>query len=325
MFGVYVQRLPHLLYPVPIHPALACVTHTRHTSHVAPHCPIKVWDLRRLERDVSFQSRLTYAAQPGRITAVSAVEDDSSVASASAAGSIHVWRVEYTTRPRPRGGTGGGGGTGGAAPDRYTGVVAKRQLSPGLGAVLDVQQWGSGLMLYGTQRGGVHGWDLRSRGDVWSLRSPSSQGLVEQLVSEPCLPSSSHGHWLLTGSTRGFLTLWDVRFQLPVRTWQHPMRCAIDGLAVACAPPGRLGLSLLPSSPAPVGPAGGPLVYVAAGRNEVGLWDVAAAHCRQVSPCICCSRGRYHLPQSSLLRHQGSLLPRRCSAWHAKYLCVCLT
>lgn len=58
----------------------------------------QVWDLRRLERDVSFQSRLTYAAQSGRITAVTACDDDASVASCSSSGSIHVWRVEYATK-----------------------------------------------------------------------------------------------------------------------------------------------------------------------------------------------------------------------------------
>ena len=40
--------------------------------HTLPHF-LQVWDLRRLERDVAFRSRLTYAAQQGRITAVAAV------------------------------------------------------------------------------------------------------------------------------------------------------------------------------------------------------------------------------------------------------------
>ena len=44
------------------------------------------------------------------------------------------------------------------------GIVAKRQVTPGLGAVLDVCQWGSSsLLVYSTQRGGVHAWDLRAK------------------------------------------------------------------------------------------------------------------------------------------------------------------
>lgn len=57
---------------------------------------------------MSFHSRLTYAAQGGRITAVAAVEDEASVASGSGAGSLHVWRVEVVA------------GRAGAG-DRYTG------------------------------------------------------------------------------------------------------------------------------------------------------------------------------------------------------------
>lgn len=33
-------------------------------------------------------------------------------------------------------------------------------------------------------------------------------------------------HWLLTGTSRGHLRLWDVRFLLRVNSWQHPSRSA---------------------------------------------------------------------------------------------------
>ena len=49
------------------------------------------------------------------MTSVACCDDAQSVASASAAGSVHVWRVEYTARP-------------GGAPDRYTGVTSRRQV-----------------------------------------------------------------------------------------------------------------------------------------------------------------------------------------------------
>ena len=75
---------------------------------------VKVWDCRRLEKDVSFRSRLTYTAQAGRITALAACADSQTVASGSAAGSIHVWRVEYAARAV-------------GAPERYTGIVSTRQ------------------------------------------------------------------------------------------------------------------------------------------------------------------------------------------------------
>ncbi|GAB4818761.1 hypothetical protein N2152v2_005807 [Parachlorella kessleri] len=219
---------------------------------------VKVWDCRRLEKDVSFRSRLTYAGQGGRIAAVAACHDGQSIASGSSNGSIHVWRVEYTCR--------GAGG----APDRYTGLTNMRQVSPNSGSVLDVSSWGPSLLVYATQRGGVAAWDLRMSADAWALPASPSQGLLERFALDP----SPGQNWLVTGSTRGHLTLWDIRFRLPVNSWQHPAAGTVASLAVAAAPPTRLGIRQ--------GAAAGPLLYVAAGENEVGLWDVAEGRCLQV-------------------------------------------
>lgn len=60
-------------------------------------------------------------------------------------------------------------------------------------------------------------------------------------------------------------------------------------MEAAAAPPGQLGLP--PSGGAagvasPAGPAAGAqpaLVYIAAGHNEIGLWDAAAGRCVQVT------------------------------------------
>lgn len=91
----------------------------------------------------------------------------------------------------------------------------------------------------------------------------------------PPSPLPAGSNWLLTGSSRGFLDLWDVRFQLRVNSWQHPTKAGIDALAPATASPARLGLR-----EAQLG--GRPLVYVAAGQNEVGLWDLVDCKCHQV-------------------------------------------
>lgn len=48
--------------------------------------------------------------QGGRILACTDVGDGQTMASGSSNGSLHVWRVEYTTRP-------------GGNPDRYTGIA----------------------------------------------------------------------------------------------------------------------------------------------------------------------------------------------------------
>ncbi len=60
-------------------------------------------------------------------------------------------------------------------------------------------------------------------------------------------------------------------------------RCPIDAMALATAPPSRLGLtSQQPYAHDPPPSPGTPLVYIAASQNEVGLWDLSQGHCRQV-------------------------------------------
>ena len=51
------------------------------------------------------------------------------------------------------------------------------------------------------------------KSDAESMRC--TQGLLERLAVDPSGPS-----WLMTGSSRGHLTLWDMRFQLAVNSAQ---------------------------------------------------------------------------------------------------------
>lgn len=144
------------------------------------------------------------------------------------------------------------------------------QATPDGSAVLDLAAWAPSMLIYSTQQGGLAAWDLRAGRDAWSLPASPVAGVVERFVLDP----AAH-NWLLGGSSRGQLSLWDLRFRLPVNSWQHPAGAPITALAQASAPLHRLGLSA----------AAGPLVYVAAGEQEVGLWDIADAKCRQVHLC----------------------------------------
>lgn len=58
--------------------------------------------------------------------------------------------------------------------------AGKRQAAPGEGAVLEVMQWGS-LLLYATQRGGIHAWDLRADTNAWTLPTTSNQARPPQI------------------------------------------------------------------------------------------------------------------------------------------------
>ena len=71
--------------------------------------------------------------------------------------------------------------------------------------------------------------------------------------------------WMLVGTTRGFLTLYDLRFQILLRSWLHHSGS-------------RINYMLLSHDPK----AEGKQVIIAAGTNEVSVWDIVQLRCVEV-------------------------------------------
>ena len=49
-----------------------------------------------------------------------------------------------------------------------------QEAKPGEGAILELKQWGQ-LLVFTTQQGRIHGWDLRSPKDAWVLTAKPSE------------------------------------------------------------------------------------------------------------------------------------------------------
>ncbi|EFJ32769.1 hypothetical protein SELMODRAFT_230900 [Selaginella moellendorffii] len=207
---------------------------------------VKVWDCRRLERSTSFRSKLTYSfGQNERVLCLAMLSPDQQVAAASSAGEIRVLCVDYIARE-------------GNVPERYSGISNVRRTDAQEGSVLALQAFG-GMLLYSTQKNGLHLWDFREQRDAWLLKAKPEQGYVSALAADPSR------HWLVSGTSRGVLTLWDLRFQVQVYSWRLPSCHPVEAM---CVPVG----SSLPR----------PFVYVAAGRNEVAVWNVENGNCQQI-------------------------------------------
>lgn len=73
--------------------------------------------------------------------------------------------------------------------------------------------------------------------------------------------------WLLVGTNRGVLTLWDLRFMIAIRSWVHPSKSRISRLVI---------------HPEPHPSSRGGKVIVASGKNEVSVWDIEHVECREV-------------------------------------------
>jgi phosphoinositide-3-kinase regulatory subunit 4 len=141
---------------------------------------------------------------------------------------------------------------------------------------MDIVGCGTDVLVAAMQRGPVAGWDLRARADrasavAWELQVLPIHGAVARLC---CDPGNGH-NWVVTGTARGQMCLWDLRFLLPVNSWRHPAGAAVNAMALATAPSSRLGLSQDAS-------AARPLLFVAAGEREVALWDVGDGSCKEV-------------------------------------------
>ncbi|CAM9232680.1 unnamed protein product [Pylaiella littoralis] len=190
-------------------------------------------------------------------------------------------------------GAGGGGGvvrTGrGGSGLRVCGSSMVRCVSPQEGAVVSVHHFNTELgspLVYGTRKGGVRSWDLRAREEPWALRAHPELGFLTVIAL------GTEKTWLVVGTSRGFVMLWDLRFQILARLWRHSSGGAIHKLATC---------SRLP----PPDAAPGPHVIVAAGRNEAAIWDLSKGRaCKQCFRVVSPAEGPPPPPSSRGSRGQ---------------------
>ena len=221
----------------------------------------KIWDSRRIEKDVSFKSRLTYASQGGKITCVASTSD-SHIVSGSDNGTVHAWRVEYSTRDPTK-------PAGRPVPDKYTGAAEIRHVNRSEGAIAALACLDEHVVCYVTQNGGVYGWDYRAPRDAFRIPLNPKLGVVSSLALDAQHASS----WLVASTASGAMNLLDLRFQTIVQEWSHPSPgVGVDAMAVATQPTRQSSAGII----------GRPLVWCAAGHDEVALWDVADGGCLRI-------------------------------------------
>ncbi|KAH7447982.1 hypothetical protein KP509_01G130700 [Ceratopteris richardii] len=216
---------------------------------------VKLWDCKRLESNISFRSRVTYSFNDAKAVCVCMIGNGPQVAASSSSGKIHVLKVDQVSKTT-------------SGIERYSGLTDVKNVDAQEGAVISLLSYipdGPPMLLYTTQRNGIRLWDIRLEKDAWCLRAKPSQGYISATALASCYT------WLVTGTSRGVLTLWDLRFQIPVNTWQHPSGSFVETMS-----------AVLPPSESGTVSASRAYVYVAAGREEVALWNAEDGTCQQV-------------------------------------------
>ncbi|KAJ3398997.1 Serine/threonine-protein kinase [Chytriomyces hyalinus] len=245
---------------------------------------IKIWDCRRLERNVTNKSRLTYSKQGGHIRSLAFLQNHNVLASTSDNGSIHISRVEYMSASNPSGAA------------RYAGIDAIKVTStdddkPALLSHYEADA-SSSQLVYTTERGKICCLDLRSMKTAWSYQSPAHEGTLTAFTMDP------RNSWIVSGSHRGVFSLWDIRFGLRIKSWSHPSGAAVHKLVRSTLASSRRGTSVAGSSASSGQSLSGGtssslsssgsvssklvLASVAGATSELGQWDVEQGECQEV-------------------------------------------
>lgn len=87
------------------------------------------------------------------------------------------------------------------------------------GYAVDVQTLDSGfqnLVVYATLYGSIVGWDLRAPGTAWRLENSLEKGFITSFCVD------SYQSLLTLGTSHGHYKAWDLRFQLPINSFDQP-------------------------------------------------------------------------------------------------------
>lgn len=198
----------------------------------------KLWDTRRIEKDIQFHPRTTFTGDSGyncvcestRGTFVAGRED----------GILDAWDLGNDTQ-------------------------AHSSWMCGLGGVLDVRYLEQRkICIVSTGAHGVLGVDARAKDPSWTLCTDPITGIPTRVGIDNDCPQ-----YFVTGTSRGFTTVWDMRFLMPVNTWRNPSHAPIESIALTSG--ANIGVS-----------SSGPVAITASGTDEVSGWDIVSGSCKIV-------------------------------------------
>lgn len=255
----------------------------------------RVWELEKaekcngvLESSVTYSGHLTQNSPSNvRINDLVVLEGSHSVCSAASDGSIHTWRVEMTSPSKQS-----APANDGRKSSRAVGSTVIRQMNPDEGEILALNHFNTSsasVLTYATQKGYVHSWDLRSASEPFLLQIPNDTGYITS-----CTVGSDR-NWIVTGTSGGYLALWDLRFQQILKLWHHSRSTAIH----------RLGTSIVPTSQSWTGKSRSemrPYLFAAAGPNECAMFDITTGACRECFRTVDYG-GRYPSPRVDEIPH----------------------
>ncbi|KAF3912306.1 hypothetical protein AA313_de0204676 [Arthrobotrys entomopaga] len=212
---------------------------------------VKLWDAKRLEKNVATKARGTYTHSNGaKVQCLCFVENTYTFISAASNGSLNIVRVEYSGGPKV---------------PKFT-LLREYVFPPG-----ELATWiehfradTMSVLMVATNKSRVMALNLRTMSEEYSLSNPVHHG------TPTCFHIDRKHTWMLVGTSHGILDLWDLRFRLRLRSWGLPGATMIHRLLVHPSK-GR-----------------GKWICVAggSGQGEITVWDVDKCQCKEVYRAI---------------------------------------
>lgn len=211
---------------------------------------IRAWDASRLERNVANRSRTIYRGMVGsKVRHLCFLENSYCVAAASDQGSVQIIRIDCTTDLNNTA--------------KFAGMQMIRdyQLDPGESAVQmeHFVQDDLSVLLIATNRSRIIALDVLTMTILYTLLNPARHGTPTSFCTD------KDKNWLLLGTTRGILDLWDLRFKLRLKSIGMPEPVKVNSVR------------LHPN------PGDGKWVCITTAANaEITVWDIETVICQEV-------------------------------------------
>ncbi|CAB3249651.1 unnamed protein product [Arctia plantaginis] len=157
---------------------------------------VRLWDASKLQGHAHInRSKSMYNRNAGSIVSLAACEGGQSLVAATQ-DSVFVLRLDGNS-------------------SRMT-LSQGRQLDGDGDDVMCVAAPGQNTLIsYATLMASIVGWDLRTPGNAWKLQGDLKQGVTTCLYADP-------SGYLAVGTSSGSISVWDLRFLLPITSVRHP-------------------------------------------------------------------------------------------------------
>lgn len=165
---------------------------------------VSIWDTSRFERNITPRPRLTYQS-PHKLTAICAIDTTHCLAVSDDQGNLDILRIHNGSKF--------------SKSSRIALVKQWRVTEQGYIQHLKATQDAS-RVYFATTTGQLGSIDLRTGEVGRTVDHPASYGCISSI----CLGFDAS--WMVVATRQGYLTLWDVRYDIPLKTWRSNQEIA---------------------------------------------------------------------------------------------------